>query len=137
MQPIILAWQWLVNNKIIMSNEDTGGTKSRETDRKNGRSGALPVAFWIFLFALFFAVIIWDAFFSNSGILRVWKLEQDLISIQEENVSLSQQLEEMQEELGLLRSRPELLEEVAREKLQMARPEEEVYLFPEEPVKDK
>jgi cell division protein DivIC len=93
----------------------------------------LPTGFWIFLFVLFFAVIIWDAFLSDSGILRVWQLEKDYLIMKEQNSSMAVEIEKLQAELELLESRPELLEEVAREKLQMARPGEEIYLFPTEP----
>ena len=94
------------------------------------RSGALWRAGWILLTLLFLAAIILDAFFSESGILQVWTLEEEYKLLAVEISHLEGENAELEEEIEELRARPEAIERVAREQLGFVKPGEDTFLFP-------
>ncbi|HUX08904.1 MAG TPA: septum formation initiator family protein [Acidobacteriota bacterium] len=85
---------------------------------------------WILLMLLFLAAIILDAFFSESGIIKIWELEREHLQLSSEVKKLERDNAELEALIEALRSDPEEIERVAREELGFARPGEEVFLFP-------
>ncbi len=97
------------------------------------RSGALWRAGWILLILLFLAAIVLDAFFSETGILQVWTLEEQYKLLAAEVSRLEGENAELEAEIVELRARPEAIERVAREQLGFVKPGEDTFLFPAPP----
>ena len=100
------------------------------------RSGGLWRAGWILLILLFLAAIVLDAFFSETGILQVWTLEEQYKLLAAEVSRLEGENAELEAEIVELRARPEAIERVAREQLGFVRPGEDTFLFPAPPEED-
>ena len=65
------------------------------------------------------------------GLLHLWKLQQELGTLEANAVELLGQNRELRDRLGRLQNDPEFLEKVAREELGFARRGEVVYRFRE------
>ena len=90
-------------------------------------------AAWILLSLIFLAAIILDAFFSDSGILQMWQLERDYNTLQQEIRQLETQNQRLQDRIDFFKTDPRAVEKMAREELNLVKPGEDVYIFPEEP----
>lgn len=89
------------------------------------------LATWIILAFAFLTAIVLDAFFSDSGMMQVWNLEREHKQLQRERDALRADNGELAERIERLESDPAAVEAAAREELNFARPDEDVYLFPE------
>ena len=98
--------------------------------KSEGRGGISRTA-WFLLMFLFLAAILLDAFFSESGILKIWEMERDYVKLSQEIADLERENAKMEAEIKALRDSPEAIERIAREQLDFIRPGEEVFLFPE------
>jgi cell division protein FtsB len=96
------------------------------------KSSALTRLGWVLLMLFFLAAIILDAFFSESGMIRIWELERRHLELSREVRELERHNLELEALIEALRNDPEAIERVAREELGYARPGEEIYLFPPE-----
>ena len=99
--------------------------------RSEGRGGFSGTA-WFLLMFLFLAAILVDAFFSESGILKIWEMERDLVKLSQEIADLERENAELEKQIEALRESPEAIERIAREELDFIRPGEEVFLFPKD-----
>ncbi len=89
-------------------------------------------AAWVLLMLLFLAAIFLDAFFSESGIIKIWELEREHLQLSSEVKELERRNSELEALIKALRDDPEAIERVAREELGYSRPGEDVFLFPPE-----
>jgi cell division protein FtsB len=94
------------------------------------KASALTRLGWIMLMLFFLAAIILDAFYSESGMIRIWDLERRHMQLSRGVRELEQQNTELEAAIEALSSDPDAIEKVAREELGYARPGEEIYLFP-------
>jgi cell division protein FtsB len=117
-----------------MEAQQKAGNITNGTRKSGGRPALLSMAAWIVLAILFLAAIILDAFFSDSGILRVWQLEREYKALNEEINRIEAENQALQEQIDILRVNPDAVEDVAREELNLALPGEDVYLFSREPA---
>jgi cell division protein FtsB len=100
------------------------------SQQTQARSGAFSRAGWVLLMLLFLAAIILDAFFSESGVLKIWQLEREYIKLSQEVGEIRQQNDDLEFRIEELRNDPEAVEKVAREELGYVKPGEVVYIFP-------
>ena len=66
-------------------------------------------------------------FFSDRGLMNLWKIKKEKIGIQQEINSLRQEIEELEKESEKLQFNEDYIEKIAREKLKMVRPGEKVF----------
>ena len=66
-------------------------------------------------------------FFSDRGLINLWKIKKEKIGIQQEINSLRQEIEELEKESEKLQFDEDYIEKIAREKLKMVRPGEKVF----------
>lgn len=92
----------------------------------------LSRAGWIILTLAFLSAIILDAFFSDSGILQVWQLERQHKQMLLDIRNLKLENADLLSNVNRLEQNPDAVEDVAREELGFASPDEDVYLFPPE-----
>lgn len=81
----------------------------------------------ILLNATFFLVMMGVAFFHEDGILTVFKFEGKMDSLDDRNEALRKENEQLQRTIHALRSDPYAIEKIAREKLNLVKPDEKVY----------
>ena len=81
----------------------------------------------ILLTLTFFILVIIVAVFHEDGILTVYDFESELIEFGEVNEDLKQRNQKLRFEIDALKSDPLSIEILAREKLNMVRPDETVY----------
>jgi cell division protein FtsB len=68
-------------------------------------------------------------FFGNNGMLALWKLQQEL-NVQLHDVQTAKdEVTQLQANLALQKKHPFFLQKIAREQLQMARADEEIYMY--------
>ena len=116
------------------ANAEEAELAAPQSGRQNGRGGFSRAA-WFLLMFLFLIAILLDAFFSESGILKIWEMERDYVQLSQEIAELERENAEMEERIEALRTSPEAIEQIAREELDFIRPGEEVFLFPREQEK--
>ena len=75
----------------------------------------------------FFVLVVVVAIFHENGILTVHELERELIEFDVSNETLRQKNQKLRFEIDALKSDPSSIEILAREKLNMVRPDETVY----------
>ena len=66
-------------------------------------------------------------FFSDRGLINLWKIKKEKLGIQQEINSLRQEIAELEKESEKLQFNEDYIEKIAREKLKMVRPGEKVY----------
>jgi cell division protein FtsB len=108
------------------------GNENKLFNGQGKHSTVLSKAGLIFLALAFLAAIILDAFFSDSGILQLWRLERDYLQLTREIKEIEQTNAELGQEIELLEEHPEAAEDIAREELGLVKPGEDIYLFPPE-----
>ena len=82
----------------------------------------------IFLLSLgFFLLLLLMAVFHENGILNAYQLEQEQHKIISENENLRTKNEKLRMEIKGLKSDPYEIEKIAREKLHLAKPGDQVY----------
>jgi len=82
------------------------------------------------IFALsmaFFVLLTLAAFFHDEGILTVFKLQDQMAEMVESNKALSAENLKIIKEIEALKSNPLAIEKIAREKLNLVKPEETIY----------
>ena len=75
----------------------------------------------------FFMLLMVMAVFHENGILNAYRFEQEQVKMKEENKGLRRQNDLLQEEIISLKSDPYAIEKIAREKLNLAKPGDQVY----------
>ena len=82
----------------------------------------------IFLLSLgFFLLLLLMAVFHENGILNAYQLEQEQHKIKTENENLRTMNEKLRVEIKGLKSDPYEIEKIAREKLHLVKPGDQVY----------
>ena len=82
----------------------------------------------IFLLSLgFFLLLLLMAVFHENGILNAYQLEQEQHKIKTENENLRTKNEKLRMEIKGLKSDPYEIEKIAREKLHLVKPGDQVY----------
>ena len=82
----------------------------------------------IFLLSLgFFLLLLLMAVFHENGILNAYQLEQEQHKIKTENEKLQMKNEKLRMEIKGLKSDPYEIEKIAREKLHLVKPGDQVY----------
>ena len=82
----------------------------------------------IFLLSLgFFLLLLLMAVFHENGILNAYQLEQEQHKIKTENENLRAKNEKLRMEIKGLKSDPYEIEKIAREKLHLVKPGDQVY----------
>ena len=66
-------------------------------------------------------------FFSDRGLVNLWKLKKEKLDIQQEINFLRQEIAELQKEYEKLQFDEDYIEKIAREKLKMVKPGEKVF----------
>ena len=75
----------------------------------------------------FFMLLMIMAVFHENGILNAYRFEQEQVKMKEENEGLKRQNDLLMEEIISLKSDPYAIEKIAREKLNLAKPGDQVY----------
>ena len=75
----------------------------------------------------FFLLLLLMAVFHENGILNAYQLEQEQLKIKHENEYLRTMNEKLRKEISGLKSDPYEIEKVAREKLHLVKPGDQVY----------
>ena len=91
----------------------------------------------IFLLSLgFFLLLLLMAVFHENGILNAYQLEQEQHKIKTENENLRTKNEKLRMEIKGLKSDPYEIEKIAREKLHLVKPGDQVYhiVQPQKPL---
>ena len=82
----------------------------------------------IFLLSMgFFLLLLLMAVFHENGILNAYQLEQEQHKIKTENENLRTKNEKLRTEIKGLKSDPYEIEKIAREKLRLVKPGDQVY----------
>ena len=81
----------------------------------------------ILLNLAFFALLMLTAFFHDEGIFTVFKLQDQMAEMGENNKALSEKNHKIRKEIEELKSNPLAIEKIAREKLNLVKPGEVVY----------
>jgi cell division protein FtsB len=71
--------------------------------------------------------------YGGSGLLRVWRMKQDVEALEGEIAALRGQNQDLARTVDRLRSDPAEIEKIAREELGLARPGEKILKFPPTP----
>ena len=75
----------------------------------------------------FFALLVLMAVFHENGILNAYRFEQEQLKIKNKNADLRTTNEKLRLEINALKSDPYEIEKIAREKLNLIRPGDQVY----------
>jgi cell division protein FtsB len=75
----------------------------------------------------FFLLLFLMAIFHENGILNVYYLEQEQVKAKSENESLRARNDKLRLEIKVLKSDPYEIEKIAREKLNLIKPGDQVY----------
>ena len=75
----------------------------------------------------FFMLLMIMAVFHENGILNAYRFEQEQVKMKEENEGLKRQNDLLMEEIISLKSDPYTIEKISREKLNLAKPGDQVY----------
>ena len=70
------------------------------------------------------------AVYGGQGLTRVWTLKQDVESLEREVGALRVETAQLTDEVNRLRTDPDVIERIAREKLGLVRPGERIYKLP-------
>ncbi len=75
----------------------------------------------------FFMLLIIMAVFHENGILNAYRFEQEQVKMKEANGGLKQQNDLLRQEIAALKSDPYAIEKIAREKLNLVKPGDQIY----------
>jgi cell division protein FtsB len=75
----------------------------------------------------FFVLLILTALFHDEGIFTVFKLQDEMVEMRENNEALSVENLKIRKQIEALKSNPLAIEKIAREKLSLVKPGETVY----------
>jgi cell division protein FtsB len=75
----------------------------------------------------FFMLLIIMAVFHENGILNAYRFEQEQVKMKEANGGLKHQNDLLRQEIVALKSEPYEIEKIAREKLNLAKPGDQIY----------
>ena len=75
----------------------------------------------------FFILLMVMAIFHENGILNAYRFEQEQVKIKEENEELRLNNNLLRQNILALKSDPYAIEKIAREKLNLAKPDDKVY----------
>ena len=75
----------------------------------------------------FFMLLIIMAVFHENGILNAYRFEQKQVEMKKANGGLKQQNDLLRQEILALKSEPYEIEKIAREKLNLAKPGDQIY----------
>jgi cell division protein FtsB len=75
----------------------------------------------------FFMLLIIMAVFHENGILNAYRFEQEQVEMKKANGGLKQQNDLLRQEILALKSEPYEIEKIAREKLNLAKPGDQIY----------
>ena len=75
----------------------------------------------------FFMLLMLMAIFHENGILNAYRFEQEQVKMKQENEGLRRQNALLKEEIVSLKSDPYTIEKIAREKLNLAKPGDQIY----------
>ena len=75
----------------------------------------------------FFMLLIIMAVFHENGILNAYRFEQEQVKMKKANGGLKQQNDLLRQEILALKSEPYEIEKIAREKLNLAKPGDQIY----------
>ena len=75
----------------------------------------------------FFMLLIIMAVFHENGILNAYRFEQEQVKMKEANGGLKQENDLLRQEIVALKSEPYEIEKIAREKLNLAKPGDQIY----------
>lgn len=75
--------------------------------------------------------ILWLCFISEHSLWAIWKLQREKERLQNEIVSYRNTINQFEQSINEVSGDREAMEHFAREKLNMKRPNEDVYLFDE------
>lgn len=75
----------------------------------------------------FFMLLMVMAVFHENGILNAYRFEQEQVKMKEENEGLRRQNELLRQNILALKTDPYAIEKIAREKLNLAKPGDQVY----------
>ncbi|MGK0179253.1 MAG: cell division protein FtsB [Nitrospinales bacterium] len=75
----------------------------------------------------FFMLLIIMAVFHENGILNAYRFEQEQVKMKEANGGLRQQNDLLRQEIVALKTEPYEIEKIAREKLNLAIPGDQIY----------
>lgn len=89
---------------------------------------------WILLLG-FLSLLAVVSLLGQGGLPRIWRMWQESRTLQREIQALEAENEELGRQIDRLRSDPAMIEKIAREELNMVRPDERVYRFPSQPGK--
>ena len=67
------------------------------------------------------------AVFHENGILNAYRFEQEQVKMKEENAALGRQNDLLRKNIQALKSDPYAIEKIAREKLSLTKPGDQVY----------
>ncbi len=79
-----------------------------------------------------FIALIGVGIFGEHGILRLWKLKAERIEIEREKTGLQKENQGLAKKIDLLKNNLKYLEQLARKKLGMIRPDEVIIKLPED-----
>ncbi|MCX7975398.1 MAG: septum formation initiator family protein [Candidatus Aminicenantes bacterium] len=82
------------------------------------------------LIILLLFVLVLSTFFGKRGFLQIREARNQQINLQREIVRLKQEKEKLEKEVEELRQNPHMIEEEARKKLWLMRPDEKVLILP-------
>jgi len=85
------------------------------------------------LLALLVLLLLWVLFMPGRGLLSLLRLRREMVSTQQENALLRQENARLQQEVEHLRDDDAALEQVARSKFGLVKPNEIVYKFSRNP----
>ena len=77
----------------------------------------------------FFMLLIIMAVFHENGILNAYRFELEQVKMKEGNEGLKQQNDLLRQEITALKSDPYAIEKIAREKLNLAKAGDQIYLI--------
>ena len=103
--------------------------------KRKGRTALMSMATWTIVAVLFLAAIVLDAFFSDTGILKVWQLDQEYRQEQAEVEAIRLENASLRGQIEALEASPAAVEDLAREEMHLSKPGEDVYLFEKEPCR--
>ena len=75
----------------------------------------------------FFILLMIMAVFHENGILNAYRFEQEQVKMKEENAALERQNDLLRKNIQALKSDPYAIEKIAREKLNLTKPGDQVY----------
>lgn len=89
----------------------------------------------VLLSFVFFTLMVLVAIFSEGGILAVSEFKQNPLSLKKENQKLAHENSRIRKDIKALKTDPYAIEKVARESLNLAKPDEIVYQIVREAAK--